>query len=255
MYRPPVPTWVTVARVLIIIESILWLLLGVLFIAVGVFVGGATSNLPAGLSGYAGSVVGVLIVFAVVIMALAALGIWSGIALGKLTGGPRISAIILCALGVIVGLLSLAGGGTHTTSDGTTVTGSSPLLGVIIIVVNALIIYGLAFDGHSRAAFRSATPGGYMAAPPMMYNAPPPSGSLPPGSGSYGAPQGYPPQQQGYPPQQQGYPQAPPGYPQPPPGYPQQQPYPQQPGYPQQQPGYPEQPPGYPPQGPPPAGS
>ncbi|MGI8848248.1 MAG: hypothetical protein ACR2GX_08325 [Candidatus Dormibacteria bacterium] len=222
MYQPPVPTWVTVGRVLIIVEGALWALLAVLLALAGAFVGSLGNSFP-GAGNFASGVTSVFIIVALVILALAVLGIWSGVAIGKLTAGPRITGIVLCSLGLILGVLSLFGNG-HVTSEtdvnGYTTTsssgGSSLVFGIILIALNALIIYSWAIDAAARAAFRGRASGANMAGTPMMYGAPPP-GTLPPGSGSYGAPQqGYP-QQPGYPPQ------APPGY-----GAPQQPDYPNQ---------------------------
>lgn len=225
--RLPMPTMVTLARVLVIIESVLWGLVGLL-LAIG---GAALSGLHFLVSD---SISGVLIVFALVILAMAVAGIWAGIALGKLSAGPRATAIILCSLGAILGLLSLLGalanGGTVTTVGGrTTSSGGGAIFSFLLLGWNLLCIWGLAIDKDARAAFAAAR-GTY---PLMAYGTAPTAGMLPPGSGNYYPPQGgqtlgaVPPPPgygQQYPPVAPPPPQAPPTYP-PQPGHPLQQPW------------------------------
>lgn len=239
MYRPPVPGMVTLGRVLIIIESVLWALVALYTVVVGAVLNGASSSFGP-FAGYGSRIAAGAIIIGIAMLAMAVGGVWSGIAIGRLTTAPRVIGIILCTLGFLLGLFILIGSSsTSVTVNGNTSSGGGAVFGIILMAVNGLIIYGWGIDGNSRAAFRSVTPGGYPQSPQMMYGGPPPAGQLPANSGSYGAPQ-------------QPYGAPPPAYP-PQPGYAQQG-YPQQPGYPPpaqpQQPGY--QPPQMPP---PPPGS
>ncbi|MGO8687839.1 MAG: hypothetical protein ACLQT7_11805 [Candidatus Dormibacteria bacterium] len=185
MQRPPVPGSVTLGRVLLIVEAALWLLGGLAIAAVGVLflTAGAAINNRLAQIGYtgsnvvstaAGAVGGTVIAFAVVIFVLAVVGIWAGAAMGRLSTGPRVTALVLSTLGLILGILSAVSGARTVTANGATVHGSA-IPGIVLIVVNALIIWALGFSGSARAAFRSL---------------PPPAYPMGPG---YGPPPGYPP--------------------------------------------------------------
>ena len=132
----------------------------------------------------AGAVGGTLVVVGVVILIIAIIGIWSGAAMGRLTGGPRATAIVLACLGVVIGILSVIGGlrrGT-TVTTGTTTLRDTPLPGIVILVVNLLIIWAVGFARSARAAFRSLPTAAY----PMM--APAGYGPAAYGPGTYGSP-------------------------------------------------------------------
>ncbi|MGA8015890.1 MAG: hypothetical protein WCB85_08245 [Candidatus Dormiibacterota bacterium] len=217
MNRPPVPGSVTLGRVLLIIESVLWLLLGLLAGLGGAlwFAGVRALNLQQygtagnGVRLAADAIGGVLIGFGVVVAVLAILGIWSGAAMGRLTGGPRVTGIVLACLGIVIGLFGAIGGSqtfTDTTS-GSTIRGN-PIFGLVLIVLNLIIVWALGFAGSARAAFRRLPPPGYAAAGPY----------IPPGYPAWPQAQpGWPTTQQGAPPPP---PPAPPGYPPPPPAAP-----------------------------------
>jgi hypothetical protein len=247
MYRPPIPGSVTAGRVLLITEGALWLLLGLLVVVVGIVVitvgnsftiNGQVTSLNGVTSG-----VGIAVTaFGAVLVGLAIASIWSGAAMGRLTGGPRVTGLVLASLGLIVGLLSTVGGSqTYVdTSNGTTFQ-SSPIPGLILIVLNVAIIWTLGLAASARAAFGGVRAGaGYPMAPPPGYG--PPPGYPPPG---YGPAPGYPTPPSAPPPWPPSPYYAPPPPPDPGQGYPTPPPLgaPTGPAY---------QPPGSPPLSPPP---
>ena len=105
MQRPQVPGSVTLGRVLLIVESVLWLLGAVAVAGVGIWFLSAGSALVnrlqqvgysgANVSAAAGVVGGTVLAFAAVILIVAIIGIWSGAAIGRLTTGPRVTGIVL----------------------------------------------------------------------------------------------------------------------------------------------------------------
>src|ERR1035441_900466 len=210
MYGPTIPGSVTAGRVLLITEGALWLLGGVAVVIVGIVVMGQGNNPHFTINGQMASpdqAVGAGIAIAavgLVFVGLAIRGMWSGSAMKRLTGGPRITGLVLASLGLIIGILAAVGGSQSyvNASAGTTVQ-STPIPGVILIVMNVAIIWTIGLTASARAAFGALHPAaGYPMAPPPGYG--PPPGYPPPG---YGPPPGYAP-----PP---GYGQ-PPGYPPPP---------------------------------------
>ena len=182
MQRPPVPGSVTLGRVLLIIESVLWLLAGLAVAGFGVLVFTAVANINNRLAqiGYtgtpfttaeAGAVGGTLVVVGVVILIVAIIGIWSGAAMGRLSGGPRATAIVLACLGLVIGIFSVIGG-LHrgaTVTTGTTTLRDTPIPGIVILVVNLLIIWAVGFARSARAAFRSLPTAAYPMTAPAGY--------------------------------------------------------------------------------------
>ena len=186
MQRPRVPGSLILGRVLLIVESVLWLLGAIAVAGVGVWflsAGGALVNRlqqlgysGANVSAAAGVVGGTVIAFAVVILVISVIGIWSGAALGRLTAGPRVTGIVLASLGLLIGIAG-ALGTSRTTIHAAGTFRASPIPGIIIVVVNLLIIWALGFSGKTRAAFRSLPPPpGYAATAPAGYSPPPASG-------------------------------------------------------------------------------
>ena len=195
MQRPPVPGSVTLGRVLLILESVLWLLAGLAVGGFGVLVFTAVANINNRLAqiGYtgtpfttaeAGAVGGTLVVVGVVILIIAIIGIWSGAAMGRLTGGPRVIAIVLSCLGLVIGILSVIGGLRRgvTVTTGTTTIRDTPIPGIVILAVNLVIIWCLGFARSARAAFRSLPTAAYPMTAPAGY------GPAPYGPGTYGSP-------------------------------------------------------------------
>jgi hypothetical protein len=217
---------VTAGRVVLIAEAVLWLLLGVLVVIGGIVVIGVGNSSNFTFNGgtvSSGSVAGVGILIAVIgviVIGLSITGIWSGAAMGRLTGGPRVTALVLASLGLLTGILSaVAGSQTFVDANNGTTIQSTPIPGIVLIVVNALIIWAIGLSGSARAAFSGTQAGaGYPVPPPPGYG-PPPGYPPPPG---YGPPAGYPPPPGygppgGYPPPPYAPPAWPPGqYPAPP---------------------------------------
>src|ERR1017187_1375446 len=175
MYRPPVPGSVTMGRVLLIAESVLWLLLGLLVVVLGIVVitvgNSFTINGQANVVSGAASGVGIAVAAGgAILVGLAITGIWSGAAMGRLTAGPRVTGLVLASLGLIIGILSAFGGSqTYVDASNGTTFQSTPIPGLILIVVNALIIFGIGMSGPARAAFGAPRAAGYPVAPPPGY--------------------------------------------------------------------------------------
>ena len=183
--RPRGPGSLILGRVLLLVESVLWLLGAIAVAGVGVWflsAGGTLVNRlqqigysGANVSAAAGVVGGTVLAFAVVILVISVIGIWAGAAMGRLTAGPRVTGIVLASLGLLLGIVSALGSARTTVhmTTGPSFRGS-PIPGIIIIVVNLLIIWGLGFSGKTRAAFRSLPPPtGYPAMAPAGYGPPP----------------------------------------------------------------------------------
>ena len=186
--RIPVPALVNIARVLLILQSVFWTLVALLFVLAGSALGIGTGFV--GGADIAGGFSAGLVFVGIVLLVIAATGAWAGMALGRLSAGPRFTAITLCTLGLLVGLGSLA---THAGSsveiNGQTVNGGSgSLLGLLLIGGNLLALWGLTLDPDARAAFAAARG----ARPLMTYGTAPTAGVLPPNSGNYYPPQGQP---------------------------------------------------------------
>jgi hypothetical protein len=185
MQRPSVPGSVTVGRTLVIVESVLWLVAG---LAAGGFGALVTATSPANINhrlqqiGYSGTLtnaqiahLGVTLIVLGAIMVVAALvGIWAGAAMGRLTSGPRTTAIVLGCVGLVIGI-GLALNGAHVSSTAQTgfAVRDTPIPGIVIVVVNLLIVWTLAFNGTTRAAFRGLPAPAYpMTAPADVSAAP-----------------------------------------------------------------------------------
>jgi hypothetical protein len=178
MQRPPVPGSVTLGRILLIIESVLWLVGGIAIGGYGVLVLADASDINNRLQqiGYSGSPIttaeatavgGTLVVFGVIILMIAILGIWSGAAVGRLSSGPRVTGIVLACLGLVIGILA-ALGGFHTRVHTSALSGT-PIPGIVLVVVNLLIIWTLGLSSTGRAAFRSLPPAAYPMTAPAGY--------------------------------------------------------------------------------------
>ena len=136
----PRPGMVTGAAVTMIVLGALIVLLGLVFLIFGAFVGGASNQVNAQFpefSGMAGAVAGLIIALALIFLAFGILDIVAG---ANVLGGrswARITGIVLAA---IVGLLSLSNifGGRN---------GGGVVLGLIVLAANAFIIWALATTG------------------------------------------------------------------------------------------------------------
>jgi hypothetical protein len=186
MHRPTVPGAVTLGRVLLIVESSLWILGGLMAVGFGALIIATAwsdpdipSIVPPGAAEDAGAV---LVGLGMGILGGAGAGLWSGIAMGSLTRGPRGTGIALASVGALLGLgVSVSGFGPATAFS------SGPLvLGLTILVPNVVIIWALGLDERAQAAFRGLAAGGYPVpasmgyGPPMGYPPPPVSIAEPP---------------------------------------------------------------------------
>jgi hypothetical protein len=196
MQRRQVPGSVTLGRVLLIVESVLWLLGAVAVAGVGVWflsAGGALVNRlqqigysGANVSATAGVIGGTVLAFAVVILVISTIGIWSGAAMGRLTTGPRVTGIVLACLGLLIGIVGALASSRTTTVHTVGTFRGTPIPGIIIVVVNLLILWALGFSGKTRAAFRSLPPPGYAGMAPAGYG--PPSAYGQPGASAFPPP-------------------------------------------------------------------
>ncbi len=180
MVRPPVPGSVTLGRVLLIVEAVLWFLGGVVIVLAGVAVlaipnGSVASQILSNVhnANVTFTTIGVSLIVSGVIMAVIAIvGISAGVGLRRLTTGPRVTGLVLATLGLLIGLVDLVGAGRRVHDA------RSAVAGVILIVLNLVILYAIGFAPGARAAFRA------MAAS-RQYGAP--AGFAAPSSGGYAA--------------------------------------------------------------------
>ena len=144
----PIPGAVRIARFLLRIESVGWLFLGTLLIVGGLIVLRGGSGLPGVVHnddpGFAPGIGRLTISLGLVIAAIAGWGIWTGWWLRRLTKGAYISALLFCAVWIVLGLVWV-----------TIATTAIP--GMVTVTVNAVILVGLAAPSSSRAAFRGLT--------------------------------------------------------------------------------------------------
>ena len=218
MQRPRTPGAVQLGRLLLLLESLMWLAGAGVLIYIGVWLLGAGSavvgsgdpdylrSFRATVGAAAGVAATFAFVFAVILLVPSLLGVWSSIAIGKLRRSARGVGIFLAVLGILVDLGIV--NGHYDNGNGDNVSAALP--GIVLLAVNVVILYTWAFAGSTRAAFRAMRPA------PVMYAAPPPGGGP--------VPQGYAPApaypQAGYPQPQAGYPQPAPAPPPPPPAAP-----------------------------------
>jgi hypothetical protein len=142
---PPIPRGVTIARLLLSIESAGWMLLGTLLVVGGLIVLGGGSGLPgivndpAGDPPIGGWVVGVGIVIAVI----AGWGLWTGWSMRRRTTGVYLSALVFCGVWIVLGQLLVT-------------IATTPIPGIVTVTLNAAILVGLVAPSSSRDAFRGA---------------------------------------------------------------------------------------------------
>ncbi len=159
METPPVPRGVTVGRILLVVESALWLAAGialavvVALIATGVLHPHGLRNGHRGVFSGSGGVAIAAGIGGVIVLALAGTGLWAGIAMGRLNPRARTVAIVLAWVGLAVGLLTLVSARPASRTAGPAIRGSS-ILGAAEIVLNAAILWALGLSGSARRAFR-----------------------------------------------------------------------------------------------------
>jgi len=79
--------------------------------------------------------------------------------MGRLTGGPRVTGLVLASLGLIIGILSAVGGSQtfFDANNGTTVQ-STPIPGLILIVLNVAIIWTIGLTASARRPLAGCAP-------------------------------------------------------------------------------------------------
>jgi hypothetical protein len=139
---------VTSAAITMIVLGALIALLGLFFAFVGAFVGGAANDInsqtPA-FPGMAGAVAGVLIVFALILLAVGMLDIVAGANVLGGKGWARITGIVVAVIVGLFALLGLLGGGNSR-------TGGSIVVSLIVVAANAFIVWALTTTGSWFAA-------------------------------------------------------------------------------------------------------
>jgi hypothetical protein len=140
----PAPAALRAARALFWIQSAGWMVLGALLVVGGLIVlaGGngipGVVNDPAGDPPLGGWVVGTGLLVAVI----ASWGLWIAWSMRRETRGARISALIYCAIWMILGVIWIC-------------IATSPIPGFVVIAVNAAILVGLLAPSSWRAGVSS----------------------------------------------------------------------------------------------------
>jgi hypothetical protein len=199
--------------VLLIAEGTLWLPVAVYLLCTGVasmrfLASSARPNAWAAVTGvllfFWNLLCAGLVASSAAVGASAVLGITSGIEMGSLKRGPRVSGLVLACIGVPVGLLFLVAAvtapGDHgglldllTFPFGAPSRAAFIALGLITVIVNTVVIYCLGFAGDARAAFEQEEPTPPPAWPVAYGPGPASWGWPPPLAGGYAPPYGWPP--------------------------------------------------------------
>ncbi|MFZ0995293.1 MAG: hypothetical protein WAO09_04850 [Candidatus Dormiibacterota bacterium] len=145
MSAPLIPGAVRAARFLLLLESGVWLLLSTVVILSSLLLlsgasgdsVGVITNVEPGMGPVGWIILGVGLVLAVI----AGWGIWSWRSMRRLTRGAYISAVLFGAAWICLGLVWVR-------------YATTPIPGMAIITVNAVMLVGLAGPSSSRAAFR-----------------------------------------------------------------------------------------------------
>jgi hypothetical protein len=141
--QPPIPGAVRVARLLLWIESLGWLLLGTLLIVGGVIVLSGGIGIPGIVHiddpGFAPGIGTLTLGAGMVIAAMAGWGLWTGWSMRQPTRGAYISALLFCAVWIVIGLVWVT-------------VATTPIPGAITITLNGVILVALVTPSASRAA-------------------------------------------------------------------------------------------------------
>jgi hypothetical protein len=146
------PQIVRLAGVLLVLESVLWLLAGLVSVAWGVglwnaLMGAHASGIGAIALFVALPIPVIAIVVGIAVVAVAMLGLWSGFGAWRRADGPCITGVVLAALGAMSGLLGVCGV-LPTLASGTV----RLIGGLLVLAVNLVIIGALAVDQRARDA-------------------------------------------------------------------------------------------------------
>lgn len=143
---PPRPGMVTGAGITMIVLGALIVLLGLFALIAAAFVGGAANAINVQTPGFgniAGAVAGVIIVFALILLAMGILDIVAG---ANVLGGrawARITGIVVAVILALFGLGSVAGNGSGN---------GGGVVGILMLIANIFIIWALATTGGWFAA-------------------------------------------------------------------------------------------------------
>ena|ERR1039457_1307557 len=138
----PVRRALRVARLVLWIQSAAWMLLGGLLVVGGLIVLSGGSGLPGIVNDPVGDppIGGWAIGSGIVITVIASWGIWTGWSMRRLTRGAHISALLFCGVWIVLGVVWVS-------------IATTPIPGMVVITVNAVILVGLVAPPASRAAF------------------------------------------------------------------------------------------------------
>ena len=143
---PPRPGMVTGAGITMIVLGALIVVFGLFALVAAAFVGGAANSINVdapGFGNFAGAVAGVIIVFALILLAIGILDIVGG---ANVLGGrqwARITGIVVAVLLGLFGLASLAG---NASGNG------GGVIGILMLAANVFIVWALASTGGWFAA-------------------------------------------------------------------------------------------------------
>jgi hypothetical protein len=141
--QPAIPGAVRVARLLLWMESLGWLLLGTLLIVGGVIVLSGGIGIPGIVHiddpGFAPNIGTLTLGLGMVISVMASWGIWTGWSMRRLTRGAYISALLFCGVWIVLGLVWVT-------------VATTPIPGAVTITLNGVILVALVAPSSSRAA-------------------------------------------------------------------------------------------------------
>ncbi len=120
------------------------MLLGTLLVVGGLIVLSGGTGLPGIVNDPAGDppISGWVVGAGLLIVVIACWGVWTAWSMRRLTRRGYISALLFCGLWVVLGVVWVR-------------IASTPLPGLVVTVVNAVILGGLVASSASRAAFRA----------------------------------------------------------------------------------------------------
>lgn len=148
MSPPPIPGAVRVARLLLWIESLTWLLLGTLLLVGGVIVLSGGIGIPGIVHiddpGFAPGIGRLTLGAGMVVAVMASWGIFTGWSMQRLTKRTYGSALLFCGVWIVLGFVWIS-------------IATTPIPGTATIALNTVILVGLVAPSSSRAAFRGRT--------------------------------------------------------------------------------------------------
>lgn len=127
-------------------QSAGWMLVGALLVIGGLIVLSGGSGLPGIVNDPAGDppLGGWIVGSGLLVAVVASWGIWTGLSMRRLTRRSYICALIFCGIWIVLGAVWVR-------------IATTPIPGIVVIVMNAFILVGLVAPSSSRAAFRPRT--------------------------------------------------------------------------------------------------